>query len=108
MLGAPPDRGFTPDQWGDPAIATGRLAADFTDVEVDDGSLVWAFRLAGCRAALPDGTSHRCTSTSSVASTVTQQDRLLAAFTDALAPYVGDDGGVRFDAPYAMITASRR
>jgi hypothetical protein len=32
----------------------------------------------------------------------------LAAFTDALTPDVGDDGGVRFDAPYAVITAIRR
>jgi len=37
-----------------------------------------------------------------------QGDRLLAAFTEALAPHVGADGGVRFDAPYVVISASRR
>jgi SAM-dependent methyltransferase len=106
-LGPPPDRGFTPDQWGDPAIATERLAADFTDVEIDDGTLVWAFDSLDAarhfvRHESPmhvdlfgrlDGDRH---------------DRLLAAFTDSLAPYVGADGGVRFDAPYAVITARRR
>lgn len=106
-LGPPPDRGFTPDQWGDPTIARERLAADFTDVEIDDGTLVWAFDSL-------DAARHFVRHESPMHVDLfgrlngDQQDRLLAAFTDALTPYVGDDGGVRFDAPYAIITATRR
>jgi SAM-dependent methyltransferase len=106
-LGPPPDRGFTPDQWGDPAIATERLAADFTDVEIDDGTLVWAFDSL-------DAARHFVRHESPMHVDLfgrldgDQRDRLLAAFTDSLAPHVGADGGVRFDAPYAVITARRR
>ena len=106
-LGPQPERAFTPDQWGDPAIATERLAADFTDVEIADGTLVWAFDSL-------DAARHFVRHESPMHVDLfgrldgDQQDRLLAAFTDALTPDVGDDGGVRFDAPYAIITASRR
>lgn len=107
VLGPPPERGFTPDQWGDPAIATERLAADFTDVEIVDGALTWAFDSL-------DAARHFVRHESPMHVDLfgrldgDQHDRLLAAFTDALTPHVGDDGGVRFDAPYAIITATRR
>ena len=107
VLGPPPDRGFTPDQWGDPAIATERLAADFTDVEIDDGTLVWAFdSLNAARHFL----RHESPMHVDVFGRLDgdQRDRLLAAFTDALAPHVRADGGVRVNAPYAVTTASRR
>lgn len=106
-LGPQPIRAFTPDQWGDPAIATERLAADFTDVEIAHGTLVWAFDSL-------DAARHFVRHESPMHVDLfgrldgDQQDRLLAAFTDALTPDVGDDGGVRFDAPYAIITATRR
>lgn len=107
VLGAPPDRGFTPDQWGDPAIATERLAANFTDVEIDDGALTWAFdTLDAARNFLVHESPMHVDLFARLDGD--QHDRLLAAFTDALTPHVGDDGGVRFDAPYAIITASRR
>ena len=106
-LGPQPKRAFTPDQWGDPAIATERLAADFTDVEIADGTLVWAFDSL-------DAARHFVRYESPMHVDLfgrldgDQHDRLLAAFTDALTPHVGEDGGVRFDAPYAIITATRR
>lgn len=106
-LGPPPDGGFTPDQWGDPAIATERLAADFTDVEIADGTLTWAFDSL-------DAARHfvRHESPMHVALFAhldeDRQQRLEAAFRDAVRPHVRDDGGVRFDAPYAVITATRR
>ncbi|KAA0098052.1 class I SAM-dependent methyltransferase [Mycolicibacterium sp. P1-18] len=106
-LGPQPERAFTPDQWGDPAIATERLAADFTDVEIHDGTLVWAFDSL-------DAARHFVRHESPMHVDLfgrldrAAQDRLLSAFTDALTPDVGDDGGVRFDAPYAVITATRR
>ena len=107
VLGAPPDRGFTPDQWGDPAIATERLAAGFTDVEIADGTLEWAFDSL-------DAARHFVRHESPMHVDLfgrldgDQQDRVLTAFTDALTPHVGDDGRVRFDAPYAIVTATRR
>jgi SAM-dependent methyltransferase len=106
-LGPQPKRAFTPDQWGDPTIATERLAADFTDVEVADGTLVWSFDSL-------DAARHFVRHESPMHVDLfgrldgDQQDRLLAAFTEALTPDVGDGGGVRFDAPYAIVTATRR
>jgi SAM-dependent methyltransferase len=106
-LGPQSERAFTPDQWGDPAIATERLAADFTDVEIHHGTLVWAF---DSLEAVRHFVRHESPMHVDLFGRLSgdQHDHLLAAFTDALTPHVGDDGGVRFDAPYAVITATRR
>jgi len=107
VLGPPPDRGFTPDQWGDPGTATERLAADFTDVEIENGRLSWEFdSLDAARGFLRHESPMHVDLFARLDGD--QGDRLLAAFTEALAPHVGADGGVRFDAPYVVISASRR
>lgn len=107
VLGAPPATGFSPDQWGDPAIATRRLAADFTDVEIDHGALTWTFDSL-------DAAQHFLLHESPMHVDVfgrldgNLRERLAAAFLDALRPHVGDDGAVRFDAPYVVISAIHR
>jgi SAM-dependent methyltransferase len=106
VLGAPPTTGFSPDQWGDPAIATRRLADCFTDVDVDDGMFTWEF--ASLDAAL-----HFLVAESPMHVEVfrhvegTQRERLEVAFRDALRPHV-KEGRVSFDTPYVVISASRR
>jgi SAM-dependent methyltransferase len=106
VLGAPPSMGFSPDQWGDSAIVERRLAADFTDVEVDHGTFTWEF--ASLDAAL-HFLVHESPMHVDVFGRVDehQHDRLSAAFRDALGPHADGDG-VRFDTPYVVVTASRR
>lgn len=106
VLGAPPARGFSPDQWGDADITAQRLAADFTDVEAQRGQFTWAYPSL-------DAALHFLTDESPMHVDIfgrvegAQRDRLLQAFRDALTPHVGVDG-VRFDAPYVVVTAQRR
>lgn len=106
VLGAPPSTGFSPDQWGDPAIVERRLAADFTDVEVDDGTFTWEF---GSQDAALHFLVHESPMHVDVFRRIDehQRSRLAAAFRDALGPHTDGDG-VRFDTPYVVVTASRR
>jgi len=107
VLGPPPDRGFTPDQWGDRAVATERLDTAFADVEIDDGTLAWTFDSK-------DDALHFVRYESPMHVDVFSRvdegvgDRLQAAFDDALSAHLTDAGGVRFEAPYVVITAVRR
>lgn len=107
VLGAPPIKAFTPDQWGDPAIAARRLNADFTDVEIDDRALTWTFDSL-------DAAQHFLMHESPMHVDVFGRldgdirERLAAAFLDALRPHVGDDGAVSYAAPYVVISAIRR
>lgn len=106
VLGAPPATGFSPDEWGDPDICTRRLAADFTDVDVQRGRFTWEY--PSLEAAL-----HFLTDESPMHVDVfahvedAQRDRLIDAFRDALTTH-RDANGVRFDAPYVVVTAERR
>jgi SAM-dependent methyltransferase len=106
VLGAPPSRGFTPDQWGDPIIVEQRLGADFTDIELDRGTLRWHF--ASLEAGL-HFLEHESPIHVDVFGRVDaqQRTRLLAAFAEAMRPHVGADG-VDFDASYAVVTARRQ
>jgi SAM-dependent methyltransferase len=105
VLGAPPATGFSPDQWGDPAVAQRRLAADFTDVEVDEGTFTWAFPSL-------DAALHFLARESPMHVDVfrradgDQRDRLEAAFREALIPHTDDE--VRFDSAYVVVSAIRR
>ncbi len=106
VLGAPPRAGYSPDQWGDPAVAAQRLADDFTDVQSTTGSFAWEFPSVAdaMRFMLDESPMHV-----DVLRRVNpdQRARLEAAFRDALTAHTDDDG-VRFHAPYVVITASRR
>jgi SAM-dependent methyltransferase len=107
VLGAPPSRGYSPDQWGDPAVVRQRLAAEFTDLEVNERTFTWAF--ASPAAAL-QFLVHESPMHVDVfrRSDEQQRNRLTAAFRDALAPHTDADGVVRFDTPYVVVSAIRR
>ena len=106
VLGAPPPKGFSPDQWGERATVTRRLSAGFTDVEIDEGTFTWEF-------ASLDGALHFLEHESPMHVDLfrridgAQRERLEAAFRDALTPHA-DDGGVSFDTPYVVVSATRR
>lgn len=106
VLGPPPPAPYGPDQWGDPDTARSRLAADFTDVTIENGVHPWRFASVeqavdlitrespmhlDILARLDDGT----------------RARLVGAFEAAFAAYAGP-GGVEFGAPYAVVTAHAR
>ena len=105
VLGAPPRAGFSPDQWGDPALAAQRLADDFTDVQSATGSFAWEFPSVedAMRFMLDESPMHV-----DVLRRVDpdQRARLESAFRAALTAHADDDG-VRFHAPYVVVTATR-
>lgn len=108
VLGNTPPPEFTPDQWGDPDTARSRLSG-FADVEIQPGTLTWEF------ASLPEALRF-VTEESPVHVAVLRRAReqneqqsaaLIEAFGRALGAHVDAAGRVRFDAPYALITAVR-
>ena len=106
VLGAPPSKGFSPDQWGEKAVVTSRLSAGFTGVEVDEGTFTWEFTsLEGALHFLEHESPMHVDLFRRIDET--QRARLQAAFRDALTPHT-DDAGVRFDTPYVLVTAIRR
>lgn len=106
VLGAPPGRAFSPDQWGDPAIVRDRLAADFTDVEVDEGTFTWAFDSVDAAMGFLVHESPMHVDVFGRADGE-QRERLSAAFRSALDPHAADDG-VHFDSSYVVVSALRR
>jgi SAM-dependent methyltransferase len=106
VFGAPPSRGFSPDQWGDPAVVRERLAADFTDVEIEDGALTWAFD--SVEAAM-HFLEHESPMHVELFAHIddSQRLRLRDAFVDAIRAHETADG-VAFEASYAITTAVRR
>lgn len=104
-LGQPPASGFSPDQWGDHAVASQRLDARFTAIEFERGALTWTFDSL-------DAAMHFLEYESPMHVGVfgrlddALRDRLRAAFRAALEPHAGD-GPVAFDAPYVVISAIR-
>lgn len=105
VLGRPPATGFSPDQWGDPAIVEARLAASFRDVEIDSGSLTWRFDSLDAAMHFLEHESPMHVDVFRRVDGVTR-DRLATAFRDALRPH--QVGGVQFDAPYVVVSATRR
>ena len=106
VLGAPPREGFSPDQWGDSEIVAQRLAADFTEVDVVDGTFTWEF-------GSTDDAMHFLVHESPMHVDVfrriddAHRQRLSAAFREALHPHA-DATGVRFDSSYVLVSATRR
>ena len=107
VLGPPPDRGFAPDQWGDPDTVFDRLAPGFDDIDIQTGTHAWEFD--SMMAALFFLTGQSPMHVSVFAQTPEPQRReLAAAFEDALEPHLTASGAVRFEVPYAVISATRR
>ncbi len=107
VLGPPDPAPYSPDQWGVPELVRARLDTDFADVAIESGMLTWRFgSLAdGVRFIADESPMHVSMLAGLEADT---RDRLVAAFTTALAAHEAPDGTVAFDAPYAVITAHRR
>ena len=107
VLGPPPASGYSPDQWGDADTITNRLAADFDDVEIEQGSHTW--QLGTIDEAVFFLTRESPMHVSVLNSVDdAKRDQLVAAFEDAMRAHVGTDGNVSYDAPYLVVTALRR
>lgn len=106
VLGAPPPRDFTPDQWGDPEVVARRLAPHFADVVVEVGVLSWTFASPDAAMAFLEHESPMHVDVFGRAS-ADQRRRLRDAFAEALRPHVSASG-VAFDARYVVASAMRR
>lgn len=107
VLGKPPARGFSPDQWGDAEIAADRLAADFGAIEFTPGTLTWRFDSHASALSFVTEESPMHVDVMSRAEPA-QREALRAAFGEALAAHADADGRVSFDASYVVVTALRR
>lgn len=106
VLGAPPDVGYSPDQWGDPDVAAARLGADFDDIRVQSAMHAWEFtsRAAAMQFVTDESPLHVAV----LGRVPEAREALLAAFDEAMRAHVDDRGGVSFDVPYAVVSATRR
>ncbi|MCX8562558.1 methyltransferase domain-containing protein [Mycolicibacterium mucogenicum] len=107
VLGQPQPGPYSPEQWGVPELVHERLATDFTDVDIQNRTLVWRF------GSVDDAVRFVTAESPVHVTTFTYLDddtraRLIEAFTAAFAAHESSDGTVAFDAPYAVITAHRR
>ncbi|WP_285031580.1 class I SAM-dependent methyltransferase [Mycolicibacterium sp. lyk4-40-TYG-92] len=107
VLGQPQPGPYSPEQWGVPELVHERLATDFTDVDIQNRTLVWRF------GSVDDAVRFITAESPVHVTTFTYLDddtraRLIEAFTAAFAAHESSDGTVAFDAPYAVITAHRR
>jgi ubiquinone/menaquinone biosynthesis C-methylase UbiE len=107
VLGPPEPSAYSPDQWGDTATITDRLAANFDDVEIQSCTHTW--QLGKIDEAVHFMTHESPMHVSLLGSVDnTKRDRLLAAFEDAIRSHADADGAVRYDSPYLVVTAQRR
>jgi hypothetical protein len=101
-----PALGYSPDQWGEPATITARLSGGFADVDIESGSHAWRF--SSVEAAVSFVTREFVVHVALLANVdAGLREPLLAAFEAALTEW-SDAAGVRFDAPYVVVTARRR
>lgn len=106
VLGPPPPAPYGPDQWGDPDTARSRLAADFTDITIENGVHPWRFASVEQAVDLITRDSPMHLDILARLDDATRA-RLVAAFEAAFGAHAGP-GGVEFGAPYAVITAHAR
>jgi SAM-dependent methyltransferase len=107
VLGKPPARGFSPDQWGDAEIATDRLATQFDALEFTPGALTWRFDSHPSAMSFVTQESPMHVDVMGRAEPA-QREALRSAFGEALAAHTDADGGISFDASYVVVTAVRR
>ena len=105
ILGRPPGSTFSPDEWAEPATAVARLSPAFNDFEIAYGIHTWEFESTS--AALDFVVTKSPMHVSAVHRAGVERNRLVAAFEAAFAAHTARDGRVRFDAPYAVVTALR-
>lgn len=106
VLGAKPDVGYSPDQWGEADVVTTRLADDFDDIFIENDKHTWQF------ASVPDAVTFVTDESPMHVDVLARLDegtrgRLIEAFTTSFARYSSADG-VAFDASYAVVAARRR
>jgi SAM-dependent methyltransferase len=106
VMGPPPTSDYSPDQWGVPETINARLSDGFADVDIESGFLTWQFPSVD---AAVDFVARESPMHVTLLANVdaAQRQALLAAF-DAAWRAFADDTGVRFDAPYVVVTARRR
>jgi SAM-dependent methyltransferase len=106
VLGPPPASPYAPDQWGDPKTITARLSGGFVDVSIENGMHTWEFASVDSAVNFVTNESPKhVTLFGQIDSAAREQ--LRAAFEAAMKAH-SDDAGVRFDAPYVVVTARRR
>ena len=106
VLGPPPASGYTSDQWGNPETITARLSDGFVDVTIENDMHTWEF--PSLDAALNFVTNESPLHVSVFSNVdAAKREPLRAAFEAAMRAH-SDDAGVRFDAPYVVVTARRR
>lgn len=106
VLGPPPPGPYSPDQWGEPDTARARLAAEFTDVHIENGVHPWRFPSVQQAVRFITRESPMHLDLLGRLDAVTRT-RLVAAFGAAFEAHTGPDG-VEFGASYAVVTARRR
>ncbi|PRC41861.1 SAM-dependent methyltransferase [Mycobacterium sp. ITM-2017-0098] len=107
VLGPPAVSGFSPDQWGDAAILTDRLAPRFDGIEITSDLLRWEFEsmAAALHFLREESPMHVATFRRADPS---QQQRLATEFENALRPHQEATGTVAFTAPYVVVSATLR
>lgn len=106
VLGPPPPAPYGPDQWGQPDTATTRLAADFTDIRIENGTHPWRFASVELAVRFITDESPMHLDVLGRLDDATRA-RLVAEFSAAFEAHAGPDGVV-FGASYAVLTAERR
>ncbi len=107
VLGPPPASDYSPDQWGVADMIIDRLAADFDAVEIESGTHTWELGTVDEAMRFVERESPMHVSLfGNVAGA--ERDRLVAAFEEAMRTHAGADGIVSYDAPYVVVTATRR
>lgn len=107
VLGPPAPAAFSPDQWGDSAILTERLAPGFDDIDIASDLLRWEFESMAAALHFLRGESPMHVATFQRADPE-QRDRLAAEFEKALRPHEDASGRVSFTAPYVVVSATLR
>lgn len=106
VMGPRPVSGYSPDQWGDADTVSARLAAEFSDVEIEQRVHTWQF--PSLDAAVEFVTRQSPMHVSLLANVdAAKRGPLLDAFEAAMRMHA-DDSGVRFSSPYIVVTARRR
>jgi SAM-dependent methyltransferase len=106
VLGPPQPSEYTPDQWGDAETTATRLSDGFDDVTIENSTLAWEF--TSLDAAVNFVTNESPMHVALLGNVdAAKHEPLRAAFEAAMRAH-GDGSGVRFDAPYVVVTARRR
>ncbi|MEH3136207.1 MAG: class I SAM-dependent methyltransferase [Mycolicibacterium neoaurum] len=106
VLGPRPAGTHSPDQWGDPEVATARLLTDFDRITIERGAHPWTFDSTAHAVQFVTGESPMHVDILSRLDQPTG-DRLVEAFRAALDAHTAADGTVGFEASYAVIAAVR-